>query len=179
MPEQRRDAAPAVENRWWVDTGKTTERTRRAAGAARPPFGSRFFDIGYAFDQEHARTRLTDINLKFLEEAQPSPGEWSLLRMVPEESIPASDLDRMKRRLALPPDARGVVVDSGRSVRFIITGTPVGERILEFTFGEASSFDCWLYGDWVHEEVFGTIEDALRKATPYVRHYLEVEVEHW
>src|SRR6266436_6452884 len=71
MAEQRRDGAPALENRWWVDTGKTDERTRPSAPAARAPVGSRFFDIGYAFDQEGARTRLSDINLKFLEEARP------------------------------------------------------------------------------------------------------------
>src|SRR5258706_4898382 len=107
MAEQRRDAAPAVENRWWVDTGKPEERTRPVAPADRPPVGSRFFDIGYEFDQERARTRLSDINLKFLEEAQPEPGEWTMLRMVPAESVPAGEIERVKHRLALPPDARG------------------------------------------------------------------------
>jgi hypothetical protein len=78
----------------------------------------------------------------------------------------------MKRRLPLPPGARGVVVDSGRSVRFIITGDPVGERVLEFTLGEESSFDCWIRGDWVREELFRDLEDALRHAAPIVDHYL-------
>ncbi|TMA76932.1 MAG: hypothetical protein E6J72_16355 [Deltaproteobacteria bacterium] len=179
MAEQRRDGAPAVENRWWVDTGKTDERTRPSAPAARAPVGSRFFDIGYAFDQEGARTRLSDINLKFLEEARPVPGQWTTLRMVPAESVPAAQIERIKRHLALPPDARGVIVDSGRSARFIITGDPVGERVLEFTLGEESSFDCWVRGDWVHEDLFRNVEDALRKAGPYVRHYLGSNIERW
>lgn len=179
MTEERRNAKPTVENRWWVDTGKTSERARPVPPAERGPVGSRFFDIGYTFDQEQARTRLSDINLKFLEEARPDAGEWATMRMVPTESVATSELERVTRRLALPPDARGVIVDSGRSARFIITGDPVGERILEFTLGEESSFDCWIRGDWVHEELFRSMEDALRKAGPYVKHYLSSEIENW
>jgi hypothetical protein len=128
MSQRRREDGPAVEDRWWVDTGKTTERSRAAATGERPPIGTRFFDIGYEFDQERARTRLTDVNLKFLEEAAPEIGEWKMIRMVPDESVPPAELERLKARLPLPPRARGVIVDSGRSVRFIITGDPVGER---------------------------------------------------
>ena len=50
MAEDRREGAPAVEHRWWVDTGKTKERGRPVPPAERPPVGSRFFDIGYEFD---------------------------------------------------------------------------------------------------------------------------------
>jgi len=74
MAEDRRDGAPAVEHRWWVDTGKTKERARPGAGraSARRPAG--FSTSGTSSIQERARTRLTDINLKFLQEAQPSTG---------------------------------------------------------------------------------------------------------
>ena len=65
-----------------------------------------------------------------------------------------------------------MIVDCGRSVRFIITGDPVGERVLEFTLGEESSFDCWIRGDWVREAVFRDLDDALRHALPIVEHYL-------
>lgn len=95
------------------------------------PCVSKLVDIGYAFDQEQATQRLTDLNLEFLDEGRPEPNE----------SVPAGQIERIKRRLPLPPGARGVIVDSGRSVRFIITGDPVGERVLEFTLGEESSFD--------------------------------------
>ena len=176
MAEAPRGDGPAVENRWWVDTGKTE---RQRVTAERAPCGARFFDIGYAFDQDRARTRLTDINLKFLEEARPSPGEWSTLHMVPGEQLPAADVARATQRLALPPDAHGVIVDSGRSARFIITGEHIGERILEFTLGETSSFDCWIRGDWVHEELFQSVEEALRKAGPYVKHYLASHIDQW
>lgn len=174
MSPERREDGPRVEDRWWVDTGKA-EQAQAKAGAPRPPVGSRFFDIGYEFDQERARARLTDLNLKLLEEAAPQPGEWAILRMVPNESVPGAELERMRSRIPLPAGARGVIVDSGRSVRFILTAEPVGERVLEFTLGEESSFDCWLHGDWVREELFTSVDDALDKARPYVRRYLEVQ----
>jgi hypothetical protein len=163
---------PTVSNRWWVDTDKSTEPTIAPPNGPRPPIGSRFFDIGYEFDQEHAKRRLTDLNLKLLDEGRPAANEWRLLRMVPNESVPTGHIERLRRRVPLPPGARGVIVDSGRSVRFIITGDPVGERVLEFTLGEESSFDCWIRGDWVREELFQDLEDALRQARPFVGRYL-------
>jgi hypothetical protein len=166
------EPGPTVENRWWVDTGKTTEPVKVVGKGERPPVGSRFFDIGYDFDQERAKQRLTDSNLKLLDEGKPAPDEWRLIRMVPNESVPTRQIERIKRRLPLPPGARGVIVDCGRSVRFVLTGDPVGERILEFTLGEESSFDCWIRGDWVREELFRDLDDALRRARPIVGRYL-------
>ena len=164
--------APTVEHRWWVDTDETTEQARAAPQTDRLTTGARFFAVGADFEQESAKIRLTDQNLKLLDEARPARGEWRRLRLVPGESMPDADIDRLKRRLALPPGARGVIVDSGRSARFIITGDPVGERVLEFTLGEESSFDCWIRGEWVREEWFGRLEDALCQAAPLVERYL-------
>ena len=166
------EPGPTVENRWWVDTGKAIEPAKLTPKGERPPVGSKFFDIGYEFDQECAKQRLTDLNLKFLDEGAAAPDEWRLIRMVPNESVPTPQIERIKRRLPLPPGARGVIVDSGRSVRFVVTGDPVGERVLEFTLGEESSFDCWIRGEWVREELFSDLDDALRKARPYVERYL-------
>ena len=163
---------PTVQNRWWVDTDKRKDAARATPKGDRPPIGSRFFDIGYEFDQERAKQRLTDVNLKLLDEAKPPPNEWRLLQMVPDESVPPGQIEHIKRRLPLPPGARGVIVDSGRSARFVLTGDPVGERVLEFTLGEASSFDCWIRGDWVREESFRDLDDALRRARRIVFQYL-------
>jgi len=170
--DKPREGGPTVENRWWVDTGKPTEPAKLLPKGERPPIGTRFFDIGYEFDQEQAKQRLTDLNLGFLAEARPEPNEWRLVRMVPNESVPAGQIERIKRWLPLPPGARGVIVDSGRSVRFLITGDPVGERVLEFTLGEESSFDCWVRGEWVREELFRDLDEALRNARPFVERYL-------
>jgi hypothetical protein len=102
-----------------------------------------------------------------------------VLHLVRGQSVPASEIERLRGRLPLPPGARGVIVDSGRSVRFIITGDPVGERVLEFTLGEESSFDCWIRGDWVREELFRDLDDALRKAPSYVERYLGSQPQPW
>lgn len=178
MRDEERAPTPAVENRWWVDTGKSPARTRAAADP-RSPIGSRFFDMGYEFDQARAKTRLTDQNLKLLDEARPERGGWATLQLVPKESVPAAEIQRIKRALPLPPDARGVIVDSGRSVRFILTGEPVGERVLEFTLGEESSFDCWIRGEWVREELFDDLETALRDAEVFLARYLTSERDTW
>jgi len=170
-----REGGPTVENRWWVDTGKTTEPAKVVPKEECPPVGSKFFDIGYEFDQEQATQRLTDLNLEFLDEGRPEPNEWRLVRMVSNESVPAGQIECIKRRLPLPPGARGMIVDSGRSVRFIITGDPVGERVLEFTLGEESSFDCWILGEWTREELFRDLDNALRTARPFVWRYLGPE----
>src|SRR6188472_2037754 len=103
------EGGPTVENRWWVDTEEAAEPVR-AEGAA---VGSRFFDIGYAFDQERAKHRLTDINLKFLDEVRPERDEWRLVHLVPDEAIPAGQITRCQSRIPLPPGARGVILDSG------------------------------------------------------------------
>ena len=166
------ESPPTAQNRWWVDTGKTLDPAKAVPKGPRPPVGSRFFDIGYEFDQEHAKRRLTDLNLKFLDEVRPAVDEWRMIHMVPNESVPTDHIEHLKRRVPLPPGSRGVIVDSGRSVRFIITGDPVGERVLEFTLGEESSFDCWIRGDWVREELFRDLEDALRHAQSFVGRYL-------
>ncbi len=178
MPQERREGGPAVENRWWVDTGKVKERQRTAPRQERPLAGDRFFEIARGFDQERAKARLTDLNLKLLEEARPAAGEWRVLHLLPESTAPA-EVERLVARIPLPPRARGVLVDYGCSLRGIATGEPVGERIVEFTFGEHPSFDCWIRGDWVHEELFASFEDAVRKAQTYLARYLESQHDAW
>lgn len=178
MPKNGRDDAPAIDSRWWVDTGKAKDAPRSQDGE-RPQGSCRLFDVARDFDQERAQARLTDLHLAIFEEAQPPANEWRVLHTVANERFPASDIERMKRGLPLPAGARGVIVDSGRSARFILTGDPIGERILEFRLGEESSFDCWVRGEWVREEVFGSLEDALRKARPYLERFLESQLEPW
>jgi hypothetical protein len=161
---------PTVENRWWVDQGKD------AGGrpVERPPaqFGGRFFRTGEGFEQERARLRLTDSNLKWLEEAQPPSDGWAVVRVLGDERVAEGRIERAKAVLRLPPGARGVLVDSGTSLRAIITGEPSGERLIEVRLGEEASFDAWVHGEWVREVAFRGWEDALRRAPRLVREYL-------
>lgn len=161
---------PTVENRWWVDQGKD------AAGRPieRPPaqFGGRFFRTGTGFEQERARLRLTDSNLKWLEEAAPPAGGWATVHVLADDRAPEGRIERAKAALGPPRGSRGVLVDSGTSLRAIVTGEPVGERLVEVRLGEESSFDAWVHGEWVREVLFRGWDDALRRAPALVREYL-------
>jgi hypothetical protein len=161
---------PTVENRWWVDHGKDA----KGNPVPRPPaqFGHRFFRTGDGFEQERARIRLTDSNLKWLEEATPAPGSWAIVHVLAGERVPEPRVERVKAAFKLPPGGRGVLVDSGTSIRAIITADPPGERLVELRLGDESSFDAWVSGEWVREELFRNFDDALRRAPGLVREYL-------
>jgi hypothetical protein len=161
---------PTVENRWWVDQGKDATGNP----VPRPPaqFGQRFFRSGEGFEQDRARVRLTDSNLKWLEEARPPAGGWEVVRVLADERVPDARLEKVKAAFRVPPRGRGVLIDSGTSLRAIMTGDPPGERLVEVRLGEESSFDAWVAGEWVREELFRGFEDALRRAPALVREYL-------
>ncbi|HVO25336.1 MAG TPA: hypothetical protein VMW56_17075 [Candidatus Margulisiibacteriota bacterium] len=162
---------PTVANRWWVDLGGTEKvKVRRPSG----PAGSQFFQVAHDFEQERARERLTDNNLRLLRAADPPEGGWGYVRLA-ETSYPERELERVKRLVALPAYARAVIVDCGRSVRLLITATPPGERLLELALGEAPSFDCWVHHEWVREAVFEDADKALRALREFIREYLSPE----
>ena len=87
-------------------------------------------------------------------------------------ACPTPRIERAKAALPLPPGGRGVLVDSGTSLRAIVTGQPTGERLVEVRLGEDSSFDAWVHGEWVREVLFRNFDDALRRAPALVREYL-------
>ncbi len=162
---------PAVKDRWWVDLGeKQGDRSRSRSG----PVGARFYRAGEGFEQEVARSRLTDVNLKLLEESNPPEGGWAYLQLT-DDRVPERECERIKRLVDLPPYARGALIDSGRSVRLLITGTPIGERILELALYEAPSLDCWVQGDWVREEVFENQREAIAALRRYIKEFLSLK----
>jgi len=157
-----------VSDRWWVDVGeKRREVQKRPSG----PAGMSFFRTGEGFEQERARSALTDLNLKLLQEADPPEGGWSYLQLV-GPPFPERELERIKALVALPPYARGAVIDSGRWIRLLVTATPIGARILELALGEAPSFDCWVDGEWVEEAVFEDADRAIKAFRKYIEEYL-------
>ncbi|HZP42866.1 MAG TPA: hypothetical protein VFD84_15340 [Candidatus Binatia bacterium] len=164
---------PNVENRWWVDQGKDAKGTP----LERPPakFGHRFFRTGDGFEQERARLRLTDSNLKWLEEANPPADGWALVHVLPQERYAANRVERVKNAFRIPPGGRGVIIDSGTSLRLVMTGHPRGERLVEVRLGDDPSFDAWVRGEWVREAVFRDLDDALRRAPALVTEYLATE----
>lgn len=161
------------ENRWWVDQGKNGERAKPEERQA--PAGAQFFRSVEGYDQEKARENLTDLNLKLLAQANPAPGQWAYLSLVDERS-PVREIEKIKRALPLPANACGVLVDSGHALRAIVTGNPLHERVLEFNFIDEASFDCWLRGEWVCEEVFKGRHVLLQRAQALLQRYLEKDI---
>ncbi|HZR80233.1 MAG TPA: hypothetical protein VFD92_03970 [Candidatus Binatia bacterium] len=167
---------PAVENRWWVDSG-TAKRPSPAApagdGGNRPTrlAGERLFRAGRDFDQDRARARLTQSNLGWIREANPPENGWVYLSVTEGRSRDEL-VARVKHSVRLPRGARGVIVDSGTSLRAVVTGAPVGERIVEITLANDSSFDAWIGGEWVFERVYRGRDRALREASALVSRYL-------
>ena len=95
MSDEPEDGAPpAVKDRWWVETRRQAARARRAAGVApAPPVGSKFYRSGIGFNQETARSRLTDLNLKLLMQANPPEGGWGYVQLA-ETTFPERERER-------------------------------------------------------------------------------------
>ena len=174
MSDEPEDSSPAVKDRWWVETGD--KKKERPAPVVTPaaPVGSKFYRSGIGFDQETARSRLTDLNLKLLQQANPPEGGWGYVQLA-ETTFPERERERIKEQVALPAYARAVLVDCGRSVRVLVTATPVGQRILDLTLGDNPSFDCWIDGEWVREQVFRDSRGAIGAMRRYIPQYLSPE----
>jgi hypothetical protein len=166
-------AQPTVENRWWVDGNTSSKRRGPTPPSERetPPIVGRLFAVGRGFDQDRAKVHLTDANLQFLRESNPPEDAWAYLPMTEQRSS-KDFLERVKRALRLPRGSRGVLVDSGTSLRAIATGRPFGDRVIELTLGGDSSLDVWSGGEWVAERVFRSKERALREAPHLMSRYL-------
>lgn len=170
---------PTVKDRWWVDTGDKSKKGQKAASPAvaeKPaaPVGSRLYRSAIGFDQEIARTRLTDLNMKLLVEANPPEGGWAYVQLA-ESPFPEQEREKIKSRINLPGYARGAVIDGGRSLRFLFTGTPIGERVLDLALTEVPSFDCWIHDDWVREVVFENRRQALERIRTLIEEFLSPE----
>lgn len=169
-PEQKPDPTA---NRWWIDKDR---KKAQATVQPTPPAvaGAKFFRAGLGFAQEPARDRLTDNNLKIVRQASPPEGEWVYVKLN-ESAFSERERERIVGEVALPPYARGVIVDCGRSLRLLVTGTPIGQRLLDLTLGDAPSFDCWVHDEWVRETVFKDNNFAIRAFKRLMPEYLSPE----
>jgi hypothetical protein len=162
------DRPASLENRWWVDQ----QRDDKGYLIERERVPLKFFRTGAGFDQDRAQRRLTDLNLKWFDEAPGPPGEWVVLRLLDKQRVPDARVEKVKRALPIPRDGHAVLVDSGDALRAIITGHPHGERLVEVRIGRDSSFDAWVRGEWVREQVFRDADECIRRAPRLVRDYL-------
>ncbi len=159
--------------KWWVDQQRPGREGRREGPPA--PAAARFYLAAKGYEQERARAGLVDLNVKLLEASHPPENGFATLGLV-DERCPEQVVERVKRALPLPKGARAAIVDSGRSLRAVVTGSPVGERILEFNFNrEEPTFDVWVRGDWKEEIVFRDLAEIYRAARVLIEEYMGAE----
>ncbi len=176
-PEARKYLSPA-ESRRQTHSPRTSDLPRDdmpLSEEPREPAGATFFRSVENYDQEKALESLSDLNVKLIKQANPTPGEWAYLTLA-EEHCPPKEAERIKRAITLPADVYAVIVDSGFSLRVILTGTPMYERMLEFNFIAEASFDCWIQEEWMREEVYGDKYELLRHAPKLLQKYLEKDI---
>lgn len=159
--------------KWWVDQQRPGREGRKDATPA--PAAARFYVAARGYEQERARAGLVDLNAKLLAAADPPENGFGYLPLL-DERCPPKVIERIKRAVPLPKGARAAIVDSGRTARVIITGTPPGERILEFNFNrDEPTFDVWVRGEWREEILFRDLGEIYRAARVLIEEYMGAE----
>ena len=162
--------APIEEAKWWIDRGPVKEREQK------PPVERGIIEKWVSamlrdYNQDQAVRNVVDINRRILKELPPRAGEWVYLSLE-VGSYPPGTLAKIKNSLQLPPGARALAIDAGYSVRVLITGEPVGEKLVDINFTEFPSLDYWVAHELVEERLFPSVDDALKKLKGLLSHYL-------
>jgi len=170
MPEEKK--TPVEEAKWWIDRGPVKEREKREKTQLGQGLIEQWvYGLLKDYKQEQAVRNVVDMNQKLLQSFPAEPREWGYLSLG-VGSYPAAGLARIKEALQLPPYARALVIDAGYSVRVLITGEPIGERLIDVNFTEGPSLDYWVGGEMVEESLFPTVEQALRRLRGSLHAYL-------
>lgn len=161
---------PVEEVKWWIDRGPVKEREKQTQ-LGRGIIEKRVYEMLKDYSQERAIRNVVDINPRLLKEHPLVPGEWQV-HSLGVGAYPAKRLNKIKAVLRLPANARGLLIDAGYSLRAVITGEPVGERLLDINFTEAPSSDYWVAGELVEERLFPNLDEALRRLRGSLSRYL-------
>ena len=170
MPEEKK--TPAEEAKWWIDRGPVKEREKREKTQLGQGLIEQWvYQLLKDYKQEQAVRNVVDMNKQLLPgfPAAPREGGYYSLGV---GNYPATGLAKIKEALQLPPYARALAIDAGYSLRILITGEPVGERLLDLNFTEAPSLDYWVGGELVEEGLFASVEQALKRLRGSLHGYL-------
>lgn len=167
MPDEKK--TPVEELKWWIDRGPVKEREKRSQ-LGRGIIEQRVYEMLKDYSQDQAVQSVVDINQRILKELSVPAREWRYLNLG-VGNYPARGLDKIKSSLQLPSHARAIAIDAGYSLRVLITGEPVGERVVDINFTEAPSLDYWVNGELVEERLFASVDDALRKLRGSLHRY--------
>lgn len=158
------------ESKWWIDRGPVKEREKKAQ-LGRGLIEQWVYEMLKDYSQDQAVRNVVDINQRILKELSAASQQWGYLSLG-VGTYPAARLSRIKSSLPLPPNARVLAIDAGYSIRVLITGEPLGERLVDINFTEAPSLDYWAGGELVEERLFPNLDEALKKLRPLLPRYL-------
>lgn len=162
--------AAVQEVKWWIDTG--TRRQPETAERVHEGVIERWaFELLKDYRQEQALQNIVDINGQALRELANHEDRWVYLSLGVGE-FPLKRLNHIKDSLRMPRHARALAIDAGYSVRVLITGNPPGEKVLDINLTEAPSLDYWINGELVEEQLFRSLEDALKRLRNSIHRYL-------
>ena len=168
MPEEKK--TPVEELKWWIDRGPAKEREKETQ-LGRGIIEKWVYEMLKDYHQDQAVRNVVDINPRILKEFSVAPGEWGYFSLG-VGSYPANGLAKIKSSLQLPANGRGLIIDAGYSVRLMLTGEPIGERLVDINFTEAPSLDYWVGGELVEESLFSSVDHALKRLRGSLHRYL-------
>lgn len=170
MPDEK-TAAPAEEVKWWIDRGPVKEREKQA-GLGRGVIEKWTYELLKDYRQEQAVRNVVDINPRTLKDLAQAPLGWNYVSLG-VGAYPPERLEKIKRSVALPAGARALLIDAGYSVRLLITGEPVGARLVDVNFTEGPSLDFFIDNELIEEKLFPNLEVAVRNLQNTLASYLE------
>ena len=167
---EEKNAPTEEEVKWWIERGPVRAREKKSElpGGIIEKWA---YELLKDYSQEQALKNVAGINARIFKNLAVAPKEWGYYSLEVGK-YPPGRLAKIKEALRLPPYARGLVIDAGYSVRVLITGEPIGERVLDINFTEDPSMDYWIHGELVEERLFRNLDEALRKLRPLLNRYL-------
>jgi len=161
---------PAEEVKWWIDRGSVKEREKKIQ-TSHGIIEKWAYEMLKDYKQEQAVRNVVDMNPRILKDLSIPAGGWEYFSLG-VGSYPANGLAKIKSSLPLPPNGRGLIIDAGYSVRVLITGEPIGGRLVDINFTEAPSLDYWIENELVEERLFPNVNDALKKLRADLSDYI-------
>jgi hypothetical protein len=162
--------ASVEETKWWIDRGPVKEREKKEQ-LGRGVIEQWVYQMLKDYRQEQAVRNVVDINPRLLKELSAASPGWEY-RSLEVGTFPQERLAAVKNAIRLPPEARALAIDAGYSLRVLVTGEPVGERVMDINFTEAPSLDYWIGGELVEERIFHNFDDALRRLRSLINRFL-------
>ena len=162
--------APHEEIKWWID-GPSLRESKKKTPTYQGVIERWAFELLKDYEQNKALENVVDINKKVFGEFPLSPREWAYISLGIGK-YPSNRMAKIRDALTLPHYARALAIDAGYSVRVLISGDPVGERVMDFNFTEDPSLDYWVKDELIEERLFSSVDECLRASRNSLRRYL-------